>query len=186
MKTYPSKIAFDMMKKRFNLVPLFVKFKAKGDVLSIYSKVRGKNSFILHSSMVDRNLGRYSFMGFNPFLAIKSKNKDVFINGAHFAGNPLKILKKKLSLFRSIRHKGLPLYFGGAVGYFSYETAHFFEKLPRTSKDDINAPDIYFSFFDESIIYDRFKKEITIIALGNGYDELLIQLSEIKNRIRGK
>ena len=186
MKTYPSKIAFDMMKKRFNLVPLFVKFKAKGDVLSIYSKVRGKNSFILHSSMVDRNLGRYSFMGFNPFLAIKSKNKDVFINGAHFAGNPLKILKKKLSLFRSIRHKGLPLYFGGAAGYFSYETAHFFEKLPRTAKDDINAPDIYFSFFDESIIYDHFKKQIIIVALGNDYKQLLRRLLKMKERIAKK
>lgn len=186
MAIYPTKSVFNKLKKQANLVPLFIKFKINEDTLSIYSKVRGKNSFILHSSMADNALGRYSFIGFDPFLTIKSKNKDVYINGKHIIGNPIKILKKKLSLFRSIRHSGLPLYFGGAVGYFSYETAHFFEKLPRNAKDDINAPDIYFSFFDKSIIYDHFKKEITIVALGNDYDKLSSQLLEIKNKIMGK
>ena len=186
MAIYPAKSAFNKLKKQANLAPLFTKFKANEDALSIYSKVRGSNSFILHSSMSDKDLGRYSFIGFDPFLAIKSKNKNVFVNGRHFIGNPIKILKKKLSFFKSIRHDGLPLYFGGAVGYFSYDAAHFFEKLPRNAKDDINAADIYFSFFDKSVIYDHFKKEITIVALGNGYDELLCQLSKIKDKIMGK
>ena len=186
MAIYPTKQVFNNLKKQANLVPIFTKLKISEDALSIYSKVSGSNSFILHSSMADKNLGRYSFIGFNPFLTIKSKNKDVSINGRHLIGNPMKILKKKLSLFKSIRHDGLPLYFGGAVGYFSYETAHFFEKLPRNAKDDINAPDIYFSFFDKSIIFDHFKKEIIIVALGNDYDRLLSQLLEIKNTITGK
>ncbi len=183
MAIQPAKSVFNKLKKQANFVPLFTKFKANEDVLSIYSKVRGKNSFILHSSMADKSLGRYSFIGFDPFLTIKSKNKDVYINGKHIIGNPIKILKKKLSFFKSIRHKGLPLYFGGAVGYFSYETAHFFEKLPRAAKDDINSPDIYFSFFDKSIIYDHFRKEMIIVVLGNDYDKLPSRLLEIKNII---
>lgn len=186
MAIYPKKSVFNKLKKQANLVPLLIKSRANKDALSIYSKIRGSNSFILHSSMADKSLGRYSFIGFDPYLTIKSKNKDVYINGKHIIGNPIKILKKKISLFKSIRHDGLPLYFGGAVGYFSYETANFFEKLPRAAKDDINAPDIYFSFFDKSIIYDHFKKEITIVVLGNDYDKLLSKLSEIKNNIMAK
>src|SRR3989344_6327398 len=133
MVTYPKKSVFENLKKKAKLTPLFAKLKSDEDALSIYKKIRGKNSFILHSSMKDKTLGRHSFIGFEPFLTIRSKNHDIFINGRHHAGNPIKILKKKLSLFKSIRFKGLPLFFGGAVGYFSYETAHFFEKLPKTA-----------------------------------------------------
>ena len=186
MAIYPAKSAFNKLKKQANLVPLFTKFRTNEDVLSLYSKVRGGNSFILHSSMPDKDLGRYSFMGFNPFLTIKSKNNDVFINGRHLKGNPIKILKKKLSLFRSIRHKELPLFFGGAVGYFSYDIAHLFEKLPKTAPDDINAPDLHFLFIDKSIIFDHITNDIFIVVLGNSYEKSLNEISRIKKIIEAK
>ena len=186
MKTYLSKIEFGRLKKKLNLAPLFAKLKAKEDVLSIYSKVRGKNSFILHSSMEDKNLGRYSFIGFEPFLVIKSKNKGVSIHGRHYTGNPIKILKKKLSLFKSIRPKELPLFFGGAVGYFSYDMAHFFEKLPKTAVDDMEIPDMYFLFIDKSIIFDHLANELFIVVLGNDYEKSLDEISRIKKIIESK
>ncbi len=186
MKTHPSKAAFDRLKKKFNLIPLFIRAKAEEDALSIFGKVRGKNSFILHSPMADKNLGRYSFMGFSPFLTIKSKNRDIFINGRHYAGNPIKILKKKLSLFKSVKNKGLPLFFGGAVGYFSYDIAHFFEKLPKAAVDDMEIPDMYFLFIDKSIIFDNLSNELLIAVLGNDYEKSLNEINRIKKIIEAK
>src|SRR3989338_4756945 len=186
MNTYPKKAAFERLKKKAKLIPIYAKLKPKENPLSIYSKVRGKNSFILHSSMKDKNLGRYSFIGFEPFLIIKSKNKDVSINGSHFTGNPIKILKKKLSLFNSIRPKELPLFFGGAVGYLSYEIAHFFEKLPKNAVDDLKVPDLYFLFADKSIIFDHSKNELFIVVLGNDYEKSLDEISRIKQIIENK
>lgn len=186
MTTYPKKPLFEKLKKKAKLIPLFEKLKFDEDLLSIYKKIRGKNSFILHSSMNDKILGRYSFIGFEPFLTIKSKDRDIFINGKHYNGNPIKILKKRISLFKSIRHKELPLFFGGAVGYFSYDISHFFEKLPKNAPDDLKIPDMYFLFINKSIIFDNLKNELFIVVLGNDYEKSLNKLIRIKKIIKGK
>lgn len=183
---YPVKSTFNRLKAKFGMVPLFARLKVKEDILSIYKKFRGNNSFILHSSRVDKNLGRFSFIGFEPFLTIKSKGNDVFVGNKHVSGNPVDILKKKIDAIKSIRYKRLPMFFGGAVGYFAYGMANFFEKLPKTAIDDIKAPDLYFLFVDKSIAYDHVKKELYIIVLGKEYDELAKKIGEIKKIAKGK
>ena len=173
MIIYPTKKIFGRLKKKFNLIPIFAKLNSDEYPLSIYSKLRGKHSFILNSPMEDCDLGRYSFIGFEPFLTIKSKGRDIFLNGKHYKGNQIKILKKKLNFFKSIKNSRLPLFFGGAAGYFSYDIAHFFERLPKNAVDDMNIPDMYFLFINKSIIFDHLTNELFIVVLGNDYEKSL-------------
>ncbi|MBI3026747.1 aminodeoxychorismate synthase component I [Candidatus Woesearchaeota archaeon] len=180
---YPSKSAFNKLKGKFNMVPLFTKLKIKEDIISVYKRFRGNNSFILHSSRTDKSLGRYSFIGFEPFLRIKSKGNDVFINDKLVKGNPVEILKRELDFFKSPKYNDLPICFGGAFGYFAYGIANLFEKLPKTTTDDIKAPDLYFLFLDKSIVYDHISNELYIIVLGNDYYRLLNRLYKIKECI---
>ncbi|MEK6808217.1 MAG: aminodeoxychorismate synthase component I, partial [Nanoarchaeota archaeon] len=63
---------------------------------------------------------------------------------------------------------------------------HFFEKLPKTTKQDINSPDMYFLFIDKSVIYDHIKNELIIVVLGNNYDECMNEVMRISRRIFGK
>ena len=182
-KLYPTKSVFDSLKKKYNMIPLFTKLRINEDVLSIYKKLRGRNTFILHSSMADKELGRYSFIGFEPFLIIKSKGMRIFVNNRQFSGNPIRFLREKLSLYRGFRHNRLPLFFGGAVGYFSYNAAHFFEKLPTMAVDDMNLSDTYFMFIDKSLIYDHLREELFIVALGSDYGQLTQRISQIIKQI---
>jgi aminodeoxychorismate synthase component I len=43
---------------------------------------------------------------------------------------------------------GMPPFFGGAVGYLSYDLVRQFETLPSRSIDDIAMPDFEFAFYD--------------------------------------
>jgi anthranilate/para-aminobenzoate synthase component I len=47
-----------------------------------------------------------------------------------------------------VRPPDVPPFFGGAVGYLSYDLVRQFEKLPSTALDDLASPDLEFAFFD--------------------------------------
>ena len=59
---------------------------------------------------------------------------------------------------------GLPRFFGGAVGYLSYDTVRSFEKLPECSRDELGLPESVFVFTDTMIIFDHVQHKIKIVA----------------------
>lgn len=111
-----------------------------------------KDSFILDSHMDFENLGRYSFIGFNPFKIIKFKNDKE---------NPLDCLDKELKKYKIKNNTDLP-FIGGAVGYLSYDLANYIERLPNNSVDDISCYDLYFGFYNLIIVCDNLYKKTYI------------------------
>jgi anthranilate/para-aminobenzoate synthase component I len=47
---------------------------------------------------------------------------------------------------------------GGAVGYISYDTIRYWEKLPQKASDDLNFPDFQLGIFDDGIVFDHRQK----------------------------
>jgi len=127
------------------------------------------HSFFLDSGMDHAKLGRYSFIGSNPFLIFKSKNgcieiiRDKAIIKVH--GDPFEVLKEHIELYRTENATDLP-FIGGAVGYLGYDLCHHIENLPRTAEDDVNIPDCYLGFYDGIIVIDHVHNEKYIVALG--------------------
>jgi para-aminobenzoate synthetase component 1 len=119
-------------------------------------------SFFLDSGMNQHKLGRYSFMGYSPFLILKSKGKNIEIvereKVYHETGNPFHILDKIIKNFKIDANISAPPFLGGAVGYLSYDLCHFIERLPRRTVDDLKLPDCYFCFYDTILGYDHQKK----------------------------
>ncbi|NOQ87162.1 MAG: hypothetical protein GQ554_09815 [Deltaproteobacteria bacterium] len=115
--------------------------------------------FFLDSGIDCDRLGRYSFLGSDPFLTFKSYGERNEIRRGNsvelLKGNPFDILKTLLSKYRLITPPDLPPFMGGAVGYFAYDLKHFVEKLPSRSKDDINVPLCFLAFYDTVIIFDH-------------------------------
>lgn len=142
-------------------------------------------SFFLDSGMDHNKLGRYSFIGFNPFLVFKSKNDEITIseNGesSTYYGNPFEKLREIISKYSMEYTTELP-FIGGAVGYFGYDLCHYIEKLPREAADDVEIPDCYLGFYDGVIIVDHKKNEVFIASLGiRDLQENVV--SEIEERI---
>ncbi|MDK2824149.1 MAG: para-aminobenzoate synthetase component [Clostridia bacterium] len=126
-------------------------------------------SFFLDSGMDHKGLGKYSFIGANPFLVFKSKDDLIQIeeNGiiSKFRGNPFAKLKNLLANYQRDYRSYLP-FLGGAVGYLAYDLCHHIEALPRTAVNDMGIPDCYFGFYDGVIIIDHVHNKVFAAALG--------------------
>jgi len=126
--------------------------------------------FFLDSGMDRQKLGRYSFLGFDPFLALRSKADRIQIieKGLikEFKGNPFLALKGLLDRFKI---EGLETHLPftcGALGYFAYDLCHLLEDVPSKALDDISIPDLYISFYDTSIIFDHLRDKVYVASCG--------------------
>ncbi len=69
---------------------------------------------------------------------------------------PLHILKSLIK-DTTLHNKEFRLV-GGAVGYISYDTIRYWEKLPQNTNDDLNFPDAQLGIFDDGIVFDHKQK----------------------------
>jgi len=133
--------------------------------------------FFLDSGMDHGKLGRFSFMGAEPFLILKSKGRLIEITKGsktqRFIGNPFKVLKGLLKKYSSDLCSDEIPFTGGAVGYFSYDLCHFIEKLPSRAIDDIDIPDCWLGFYDDIVAIDNLKGKAWRINLSTTNDQRL-------------
>ena len=127
-------------------------------------------SFFLDSGMDPQRLGRYSFLGSEPFLAMSSRGSEItLVHGRERKvqhGNPFDAIGKLLEIYK-LDHCPAPVPFlGGAVGYFSYDLCHFIERLPSTAIDDLKLPESYFAFYDAIMAFDHLKGKTYLVATG--------------------
>lgn len=116
--------------------------------------------FFLDSACDPGKLGRYSFIGCDPFLVFRSIGEEICLKYAdgrteRRRSDPLEALEDILDEY-SVVYDGLPAPFvGGAVGYLSYDLKDFIERLPNRTVDDLRLPEAVFGFYDSVIIYDN-------------------------------
>jgi len=121
---------------------------------------------LLESARVNGRTGRYSFVTADPYLIFRSHGDTVDLDWmaapqgkygkrASLKRKPLPKLRELMANYRTERVGGLPPFTGGAVGYFSYEFVHQFEKLPRTALDDLGIPEACFLFVDLVVAFDH-------------------------------
>ena len=120
-------------------------------------------SFFLDSGMDAPRLGRYSFVGSQPFLIFRSKGTNLQLDWRdrveQRSGNPFDALREILNRFQSLP---LPadLPFIGGVGYLGYPLRCFIEELPTTTHDDLKLPDCYFVFYDAIVAFDHLSNQV--------------------------
>ena len=127
-------------------------------------------SFFLDSGMDPQRLGRYSFLGSEPFLIMSSRGSEItLVRGQEHEvqhGNPFDTMGKLLETYK-LDHCPAPIPFlGGAVGYFSYDLCHFIERLPSTAIDDLQLPESYFAFYNTVVAFDHLERKIYLVATG--------------------
>jgi len=140
--------------------------------------------FFLDSGSNHQKLGRYSFIGWDPFVVFKSNYNSIKITQnaiySEHNGEPLEKLKEILSLYRLDYQTEIP-FVGGAVGYLGYDLWHQIEKSPHQNLNDLNIPDCYFGLYDGIIIIDHLQEEIFISTLGiKDTEENVVAEIEIK------
>ena len=103
-------------------------------------------------------------MGFNPHTTISTKDRTVRIldiasgkESAQETNDPLGAIRKEVTK-NQVQFDRFRLT-GGAVGYISYDSVRYFEKIPETTLDDQEYPDIEMALFDDGLVFDHINKE---------------------------
>ncbi len=133
--------------------------------LEIFSKLHKhyETAYLLESIEGPRKLAQYSFIGFDPQLTIEVKDREGQIRNEKTGevkrektSDPLQIFERLIKDTVSF-NKEFRLV-GGAVGYISYDTVRYWEKLPRKATGDLNFPDAQLSVFNDGIVFDHRQK----------------------------
>ena len=127
-------------------------------------------SFFLDSGMGPQRLGRYSFMGSDPFLIMRSRGRDITLirpqGEKAVSGNPFDMLGELLLEYKLDGNPTALPFMGGAVGYLSYDLGHFIEKLPSKAVDDLQLPESYLGFYDAVAIFDNLESRAYVASTG--------------------
>lgn len=139
--------------------------------VEVYEKLKDKPfSFFLDSALANEDLGRYSIIGFDPFLVFKSKGNTYSVLSSdtvtESGSNPLGALRALMQKYTLPKLEGHPPLLGGAVGYFAYNLGEQLEVLPEEAVDDLDIPDTILGFYDALLIYDHGKGEWLISSTG--------------------
>ena len=195
---YPSFDAFKAKASQGNLIPVYREIMADFEtpVAAFLKLDRGDFSFLLESVEGGEKWGRYCFLGGEPSIVFQSKGRRVEITRDGHAEvqegvDPLDALKQLMGEFHPVEVEGLPRFFGGAVGYLSYDMVRFFERLPDQTVDDLNVPDSMFMLTDTIVIFDHMLQKIKVVsnALVDGppekaYQQAIAKIEQLIARLR--
>ena len=134
--------------------------------IGMYYNLEGEHKFLFESVFSEREIGRYSFLGSNPYKSITGMGEDVTIitdgQPVHKKGKVLDYVKEQVSI--PYLKTDIPLPFvGGAIGYVGYDVIRQYEKLPNVNPDELQAPEAYLMFYKQFISYDHYQHKMTLV-----------------------
>ena len=126
-------------------------------------------AFLLESVEGGEHVGRYSFLGKDPFLILRARDGRTTIErGGVVTGSDrpfVETLRGLMADFRSPFVPDLPRFTGGAVGYLGYGAASWFEPvLGDLGTVADGADQAGFMLFDTVLAFDHVQHRILIIA----------------------
>ena len=168
---FPDITAFQKLSLQGNLIPVYREIMADMDTpVTAFKKIDdGRFAFLLESIEGGEKWARYSFLGSNPSLIIRSKGTCVEIieNGSNTtftSDDPLGCIRTVMSRFTPVEVEGLPRFFGGAVGYLGYDMVRHFEYLPTEKPAVIDAYDAYLLITNTIVIFDTMSQKIKVVS----------------------
>jgi anthranilate synthase component 1 len=131
-------------------------------------------AFLLESVEGGERVARYSFLGKDPFLVLRSRNGSAVIERAgevRALDEPfVAALKRVMAEYRAPFVPDLPRLTGGAVGFFGYDASPWFESALdgawQRQRERLGNPEAEAAFmlFDTVLAFDHVKHRILLIA----------------------
>src|SRR4030066_1781425 len=167
-----------------NLVPVYREIRADLETpVSAYLKIaRGNYSFLLESVEGGERLARYSFIGTEPLLVLRTGNENPV--------DPLNLVEKELARLHPVSIAGLPRFHGGLGGYLSYEAACHFERLPCPDRDPQGLPEPVLMLAATLFVFEHVTHKIKVVShahldgdVDTAYREATCKIDDLVNRL---
>lgn len=168
---HPNFQEFKRLARGHAVVPVWIEcLSDQVKPLSLFHGLYAKSpaSFLLESVEGGEHLGRYSFAAFEPRVLFRGRADGVeLVRGGKVEKRPgadvMRELKRLLAEGRAPEVKGLPRFYGGAVGCFSYDMVRRFERLPSRAPDALGVPDALFMLTGDMFIFDHVAHTVKIV-----------------------
>jgi anthranilate synthase component 1 len=102
------------------------------------------------------------------------------------------MVKKVMDRFRAEPLPGLPEFFGGAVGYLSYDVVRAFERIPDLNRPDPGFAHAWFMVTQDVLIFDNLSHRILLVttvspeeasSARSAYEEGRMRLDHLRERL---
>jgi anthranilate synthase component 1 len=172
LRQFPEQDQFIELTRSANVIPVGLEILADMDTpVTIMRKIYSNQgpAFLFESVEGGERWGRFSFLGTASRSQIKIFKDIVEIeqNGStrrvSHDGDPMGYLRTYMAQFQPAVIPELPRFWGGLVGYLTYEAVSFFEKIPNDLP--INSPLAYFMIPEEILIFDNISNTLMVVAL---------------------
>jgi anthranilate synthase component I len=180
----PSLGTYKSLATEYSLIPVYREVLADLETpISVFMKLclEEPGAFLLESVEGGEKVARYSFLGCRPLVTLANVDGESRIMEGEAAaeyrtvghggegarklkGEPLGHLRDLMNSFKVHQPAGLPRFFGGAVGYLSYDAVRYYERLPGTPYDDQNLPEALFMITELVVAFDHLKHKLLLIA----------------------
>jgi anthranilate synthase component 1 len=169
---FPTRENFYAACQQANVIPVCSEILADTETpVSMLGRFYRQNAdlFLFESVEGGERWGRYSFMGtsarchvrvFTDVVTVQENGREERIP---HEGQPLKVLKSLMAAYRPAVIPELPRFWGGLVGYMTYEAVSFLEAIPHRWPE--HKALAHFVIPDELLIFDNVSHTLTLVAL---------------------
>lgn len=184
----------ELAEQGYNHIPVTREVLADLDTpLSTYLKLAdAPYSYLLESAQGGERWGRYSIVGLPCRTILKVYGYKILIeqDGEIIetleVEDPLNYIEALQNRYRAPSLPELPLFTGGLVGYFGYDTIRYVEKRVRDTQppDDIGTPDILLMVSNDVVVFDSLRGKLHLVShvdpkLENIYEKTLEKLDQL-------
>jgi anthranilate synthase component I len=147
----------DDLRNDYDIVPIARELSADAlTPVAAFAALSGDGeAFLFESVERGENVGRYSFVGFEPRRSLRFDDS---------TKDPVGLLNTELRPLRVYGEDSLPPFFGGAVGFFGYSVAGWSERIPDSHPNESGIPDARLLFFDNVVVFDHVKQRLYVIV----------------------
>ena len=169
----PGRVEFMKLAREADLIPVYrgIPFDNETAVTAYQKLARPPFGFLLESVVGGEKWARYSFLGTGAVGAWRLKGRDqerwspeAGWVPAGTTDDPLGAFVEAMPSGRVATVRGLPRFWGGAVGYLGYDVVRFFEHLPEPGREGLEVPDAVVLFSDVVIAVDKLFDRALVIA----------------------
>jgi para-aminobenzoate synthetase component 1 len=110
---------------------------------------------------------RYDILSAEPYITLVTRGAMTEVRGAQSRlsrDDPLLLLRNYLDI--DPRLAGDLPFTGGALGYFGYDLARRFERLPDRAADDGQMPDMAIGIYDWAVVVDHHERRSWLVGQG--------------------
>lgn len=195
----PDRDTFRRLAGSGNLIPVYKEVIADFDTPVSALKKLGESeyAYLLESVEGGSRLGRYSFVGTSARCIFESRGHEVLISSDDeqrrlTVEDPLDALRDLLQSYRTVAVPGLPRFYGGAVGYMSYDMIRYWERIPDKNPDPLNLPESAFIITDTVLIFDHVRRKVQVVHntqvdgdVDQAYDRAVARIEEVLAKLEG-